>query len=156
MTPNRTDDPRTQGARDAFEAAVDDLDAATANRLRIARREALSASRSRWSAWMPVAGAALLGVLAWLLWPRAEAPAPTPRPMIVETPRQAPAREVDTTPIALPPAPEPVVVAPEEPEAVDPEVVPDDAEPAWIDEEEGELYAWLGDAPVAPDEGDAL
>ena len=156
MTPNRSDDPRTQGARDAFEAAVDDLDAATANRLRIARREALSASRTRFPAWMPVAGAALLGALAWMLWPRAEAPAPTPRPVIVDTPREAPAREA-APPIAAPPAPEPVAVAPEaELEAIDPEIVPDDAEPAWIDEEEGELYAWLGDAPVAPDEGDAL
>jgi hypothetical protein len=79
------------------------------------------------------------------------------RRALVVTPREAPGPGVDAPPAVAPPAPEPVVAAPEaELDAVDPEGVPEDAEPAWIDEEEGELYAWLGDAPVAPDEGDAL
>ena len=143
------DDPLLRRARDTFEGAVDGLDPATANRLRIARRAALSASAPSRGWLLPLAGAAAMGWLAWLAWPRAQAPVAAPGP-------------VATIPVAPAPA---VVVAPGEPvvdaPTVDPliEALPVDDDPDWtaLDEDDAEVYAWLADAPVAPEaEGDAL
>ena len=95
-----------------------------------------------------MAGAAAMALVAWLAWPRAQAPVPA------------------TPPVATTPAPTPAVVdAPEVP-VIDDEIIeapdadaPVDEETAWaaLDDEDAEVYAWLADAPVAPDdEGDAL
>jgi hypothetical protein len=169
MSADEPRDPLATRARALFEAQAADPDPAIANRLRLARRAALASrpSPARW--WLPLAGATALGALAWMLWPRAHAPAPVPAPVVVApAPRPSPQVEPRVEPSVEPPAPLP---RPETPLAIDdavvpegvpddalaPESLPDDAEPAWMDEEDVELYAWLGDAPVAPDDGsDAL
>ena len=69
---------------------------------------------------------------------------------------------VATTPVAPAPA---IVVPPEDPVVEAPTVDPfigeipvdDDADWTALDEDDADVYAWLADAPVAPeDEGDAL
>lgn len=115
-------DAITARARHLFDRASSQLDARTANTLRLARREALAPSRPmRRGAWIP-AGAAMAAVLAvglsWWL-PQQSAVAPTATGELAAVTAVNPALAVD-----------------------------DDAE----------LYAWLGDAPVAvePANGSAL
>lgn len=100
-------------ARDLFDRASSRVDVATANRLRLARRDALATSPAG-SHWLrsttALAAALLLGVIWW---------APTHAP--------SPAPTGASTDIPL----DPVGVA---------------------GEDDAELYAWLGDAPVAPDQ----
>lgn len=105
-------------AREAFESAVDSIDAGTGNRLRLMRREALAGTPSRARSWLvpsiAVAAAVLAIGLAW---------------------RQPAAPDGSTTP----------VLAAEE-----------SAQLGFPSEDEAELYAWLGDAPVATPTGDTL
>ncbi len=112
----------TARARDLFDRASTQLDARTANTLRLARREALAPSRpKRRGAWIP-AGAAMAAVLAvglsWWL-PQQSTVVPGASGEFVAVPAASTELAVD-----------------------------DDAE----------LYAWLGDAPVAiePAKGGAL
>jgi hypothetical protein len=106
-------DPKT-----LFEDAVQGLDLATANRLRLARRAVLAgdARASRRAPWLPAlaASCALVLGLAWWLPQRAATPTSAPPP----------------------------VVAGADDEALD----------LAQDAEDTELYAWLGEAPVAADE----
>jgi hypothetical protein len=149
MNSDDRDDPLLRRAREAFEGAVDGVDPSTANRLRLARRAALAAPASPRGWLLPLAGAAAMGVLAWLAWPRAQVPTALPAP-------------VATMPVAPAPA---VVVAPGEPVVEEPAVdlliedvpVDDDTDWAALDDDDAEVYEWLADAPVAPDTGeDAL
>jgi hypothetical protein len=75
-------------------------------------------------------------------------------------PAVPPVREPMAPPAAAPIASTPEVETVEPVEAIDlPEDVLADDDPAWdaLDDEDEELYAWLADAPVAPDaEEDAL
>lgn len=112
---NRPDtDITTRAARELFDRASDRLDLATANRLRLIRRDALAAPAAR-RPWLPTA-AALAGVAMFtVLWWR---------------PTMAP---------SAPSGPAPATAA----ASLDVDAVSD---------EDAELYAWLGDAPVAPDD----
>ena len=161
MTPNDESDPIARRAREVFAAAADGLDAGTANRLRLARRSALaSTSRPMRFAPLAVATAVALALVAWWAGQRAQVPAPAPvavqppAPAPVVAPKEAAPREAPAVP-----SPEPAIVAIEPaPAIVDEESVPAD-EPEWaaLEDEDVELYAWLADAPVAPDDdGDAL
>jgi hypothetical protein len=179
------DDPILRRARDAFEAAVDDIDPGTANRLRLARRAALSTRDSRRGWLLPLAGAAAMGLVAWLAWPRAQAPATapgpvatlpaTPAPSVVAVPEppvieDRPVRadvmqddvmlddvmqddviRDDANPVAV--IPDSMLDAP-----IDEQLpIDDDTDWAALDEDDAEIYAWLADAPVAPEtQGDAL
>jgi hypothetical protein len=109
---HESDTPGTLPVRDLFDRASRRVDAAAANRLRHARREALApVPPRRLGAWIP-AGAAMAAVLAvGLAWWLPEQPAVVPSGM-VQT---------------------------------------DAADPAWAIDEDAEVYAWLGDAPVATD-----
>ena len=153
-TPNESD-PIARRAREVFDAASGDVDATTAGRLRLARRAALAAPAPSPRAWLaPLAGAAALGLVAWLAWPRAQAPEPVP----------APVATAPVTPAAIPPPPSPAVpdpAVPAQPRVEAPlddplDAVPVDDDTAWaaLDEDDAELYAWLADAPVAPDTGE--
>ncbi|KFN43344.1 hypothetical protein [Arenimonas oryziterrae] len=105
-------------ARQLFDRAGDRLDTATANRLRLMRREALRGAAgpaSRLGTWLPV-GAAAVAVLALAIAWRA----PVPEENIADTPDT----ELGT-------------------------------DPAVTGEDDAELYAWLGDAPVATTPGKA-
>jgi hypothetical protein len=104
-------------ARESFERAVDALDVGTVNRLRLLRREALSARPRPSFAWLlPTAAAAVVVLALALVW-RTPKPAPPPSdPVVAE----------ELTPLDFP------------------------------SEEEAELYAWLGEAPVATPKGSAL
>ncbi|HMB55728.1 MAG TPA: hypothetical protein VKM35_00800 [Arenimonas sp.] len=108
---NDLNQPRADAARALFDRASARLDTATANRLRLARREALSAPRHR-PMFLPVGAAAAavlaIGLVWWL-----------PKPAVDVAPTTA---ETST-------------------------------DPALLGEDDTELYAWLGDAPVAPDKG---
>ena len=150
-TPDDTD-PLARRARAEFDAACAHLDAADANRLRLARRTALAGPpRARSLAWAPIAGAVAVGLLAVWAWPRSPGPAPAATPIV-----DAPA---PTAAPAVPVAPEPPVVALEDPDPLAGDDLLTDAEPEWeaLGDEDAELYAWLADAPVAPDAGaDAL
>lgn len=103
-------EPIERRARELFERASQQVEPATANRLRQSRRQALSSSPRKWRLLPAAATAAIVAIaLAWWL------------------PRQGSAPVVDA------------------PEAV--------TDGTLIDsEEDNEIYAWLGDAPVAPDE----
>ena len=174
MTTSDDPDRLAQRARAEFDAACDGLDAATANRLRIARRAALAPPPRRWTL-APLAGAIAVGIAAWLAWPRAPGPAtaPTPIASAPATPRPVP----DPVVLPVPAAPEPHAAPPVEPAlAQQPpdgdeapldeasldeppldEALADDPDLEALGEDDAELYAWLADAPVAPDaEGDAL
>ena len=149
-TPDDTD-PLARRARAEFDAACTQLDAADANRLRLARRSALAGPpRARPWTWAPLAGAVAIGLLALWAWPRSPAPAPAP---IVDAPADPPA----TLPgPAIPATP---IVSSEDADDMPIDEVLADAEPEWeaLGDEDAELYAWLADAPVAPDAGaDAL
>jgi hypothetical protein len=160
MTTPDDNDPTARRARAVFEAASAGLDPATANRLRLARRDALAGPPARRFALAPLAGAVALALVALWLWPRAHAPAPAPLATTPPAPAVAP---------AVPPAPSAVVAPIPEPPSVAalperPAVVPDPLDDALADdefdlvdnEEDAELYAWLADAPVAPDDEGAL
>ena len=103
-------------ARESFGQAVDSLDAGTANRLRLFRREALGSPRRRVRAWLLPIGAVAATVLVLTINWRAPAANPPNDPIVVE----------DLAPLEFP------------------------------TEDEAELYAWLGEAPVATAEGSAL
>jgi hypothetical protein len=93
-----------------------------------------------------------VALLAWLAWPRAQAPAPEATPVAALP--VAPTGPAVRDPVVPTP---PLVEAPLD-EPFDGEVPVDD-DTAWaaLDDEDAELYAWLADAPVAPDDGgDAL
>jgi hypothetical protein len=157
MTTPEASDPIARRAREVFEAASADLDGATAGRLRLARRSALSASPAPLLGWLaPLAGAVAVGLAAWLAWPRAQAPTVAPAPIATTpvAPVSPPPLEVDA-PHA--PTAQPLVEAPVD-EAIDEDMPADDeTELASLDDEDAELVAWLADAPVAPDTGgDAL
>ena len=157
MKPTDELDPVARRAREVFAAASDDLDPVTAGRLRLARRAALAGPPAP-RAWLtPLAGAVAVALVAWLAWPRGQAPAPVPAPVATRP----------TTPAPIPPTepgvPDAVVSTPPAVEAPldDPldDEVPVDDDTAWaaLDDEDAELYAWLADAPVAPDaEGESL
>jgi hypothetical protein len=110
-------------SRELFERAVDRVDLATSNRLRLMRRDALSNAPRHEPGpvrrWLPVASIASALIVAGLVW-------------------------------WLPRAPEPTIAA--TPDSMD---VSDATFPA---DDESELYAWLGEAPVAvdPPQGEAL
>jgi hypothetical protein len=162
-TPNDHDDLIARRARAGFEAACADLDPATANRLRIARRAALAGPQAPRPWLVPVGGAIALALAAWLMWPRDPGIASAP---VVATP-PAPAPTAPRPDDATPDTPV-VVVPPVAPSTDNVEAPPEDLladepladdEPAWdeLDDEDAELYAWLADAPVAPDtEADSL
>jgi hypothetical protein len=102
----------TARMRELFERASHRVDAAAANRLRRARRDALApAPQRRLGAWIP-AGAAMAAVLAvgvgWWL--------PERSTVVPSSVAQA-----------------------------------DAADPAWAVDDDADVYAWLGDAPVAID-----
>lgn len=84
----RSDDIAAR-ARESFAHAVDSLDVASANRLRLLRREALASRASPARSWLLPATAVAAGVLALsLAWrtstgPTAPAPAPTPAAPVV-------------------------------------------------------------------------
>lgn len=97
-------------ARELFERSSDKIDVATANRLRLARRDAQSTASPRKSSrsLLPMAtvATAMLAIgLAWWL-PREQTPEHAP--VAIET-----------------------------------------AQEAYIADEDAEVYAWLGEAPVA-------
>jgi hypothetical protein len=96
-----------------FEQSVEALDVATANRLRLMRREVLSMGKPgnavRW--WLPTGAFASVALLAMIGWVASQS---LPHP----------------SPVAVADVPTDVVLA---------------------DDDEVELYAWLGDAPVATD-----
>jgi hypothetical protein len=118
-------------SRALFERSVERLDVGTANRLRLARRDALNSPASigaprAWTA--AVAASALLALgLAWWL-PRSTTHSTGAAPAVVSVPAVSPQASADATDVAL--------------------SADDDAD----------LYAWLGDAPVAvdPPEGESL
>lgn len=157
MTTPDESDPIARRAREVFEAASADLDGTTAGRLRLARRTALSASPSPMRGWLaPLVGAVAVALAAWLAWPRAQAPVPQQAPIATTpiAPTTPPPIEVEA-----PQAPmeSPLVEAPVDESVDDDALADDDPELASFDDEDAELYAWLADAPVAPDaEGDAL
>jgi hypothetical protein len=173
MNAPHDDDSFARRARAEFDAAVDGLDAGAANRLRLARRAALAGPAGTPRLFAPLAGAIALALAAWWAWPRwfAEAPAPGPAP-VASTPAPVPtpqrAAPAVPAPVPLPVAPpvaSPVLPsATPSPEAIadEPAAPADDALPEeedWDDYNEGdaELYAWLAEAPVAPEEqGGAL
>ena len=107
-------------SRELFESAVEQLDTATSNRLRLMRRHAQSAPAATGTRWLLPTGAAAVALLALTLawWqPRgAEPVAGTAAVTAAATGDQFPS------------------------------------------EDDAELYAWLGEAPVATDDaqGDAL
>ena len=147
------DDPIARRAREVFDAASGDIDPTTAGRLRLARRAALSAPPSRRGWLAPLAGAVAVALVAWFAWPRTQAPVPAPiaTTPIAPTPTVAP--EAIEEPVA--PAELPLVESPGTP--IEDEAPADDPEWAALDDEDAEVYAWLADAPVAPDTGeDAL
>lgn len=117
------DADNVSASRELFERAVHRVDLATGNRLRLMRRDALSAAPRHQLGparrWLPVASLASALIVVGLAW-------------------------------WLPRAPEPTSAA-----TADPIDVSDAAFPA---EDETELYAWLGEAPVAvdPPQGEAL
>jgi hypothetical protein len=121
---NRDGGGMADKARASFERAVGDLPVATANRLRLARRNALvrdaghpaSARIARWRIPLAAAAVVLLG-LGW--WRQSEAP------------------------IVAPSAP---VAARAAPAAAPPSL------PMLANEDEADLYDWLAEAPVATDE----
>lgn len=101
-------------SRELFERSVERIDAATGNRLRLMRRDALAGARQRRARWLaPGVTAALVLLLAGLAW---WLPAP---------PEQAAA--------ALPPE------------------ILDGGEAVFPGDKDAEMYAWLGEAPVAVD-----
>ena len=152
MNPTDELDPVARRAREVFAAASDDLDPTTAGRLRLARRAALAAPAPSPRVWLaPLAGAVAVALVAWLAWPRAQAPVPVTAPVAT-----APVAPLPAVPEPATPMP-PLVEAPLE-EPLD-EAAPVDDDTAWaaLDEDDAELYAWLADAPVAPDtEGESL
>ena len=86
----RRDESLERHAREAFDASVARLDAATRARLRDARRAAIDELESRrrpaWQGWAPVAVAASAALLAVLLWRTpAESPQPVAGPVFAET-----------------------------------------------------------------------
>ena len=95
--------------RESFEHRIQHLDAATANRLRLMRRDALSSARRARSHWRPVGVASFAVLAVGLVWwmPRSTPPPATPAP-----------------------------------------IAADFGDAAMLDED-SDLYAWLGDAPVA-------
>jgi hypothetical protein len=155
-------DPLARRARAVFASASDDLDPAAANRLRLARRAALAGPPMRRPAFAPIAGAIAIALAALWLWPRTHAPATAPATVAVQPPRPvATPAPVTTVPPAAPTPDAPDVAAGTDApvlatEAPDDEFA-DDALELGEDEEDAEVYAWLADAPVAPDDGaDAL
>jgi hypothetical protein len=156
MKPTEAPDPVARRAREVFAAASDHVDPATAGRLRLARRAALAAGSPPRAWLMPIAGAVAAALVAWLAWPHAQAPAPVPAPVATSpaVPEPAPV-SVPDVPAALPA--HPLVEAPIDEPLEDDVPIDDDAAWAALDDEDAELYAWLADAPVAPDDGgDAL
>ena len=108
-------DPKTPKA--LFEDAVQGLDLATANRLRLARRGVLSgdARPARRAPWLPALAATAVLVLGVAWWLPQRGPAPVAAPTPTLTPADAEAVELAQ------------------------------------DAEDTDLYAWLGEAPVAAD-----
>jgi hypothetical protein len=158
MTPNESD-PIARRAREVFAAASAQVDATTAGRLRLARRTALSAPPSR--AWgMPLAAAIAVALGAWLAWPRAQAPDVAPAPVATDPVAPAPPSVVASpVEVEIPRAgPDvPLVEAPVDDAPADDLLPEDDADWDALEDEDAEVYAWLADAPVAPDSGaDAL
>ena len=119
-----------EAARALFERSVERLDVGTANRLRLARRDALnSPANIRAPRLLPaaVAASALLALgLAWWL-PRVTQPA-----------------AVAPTAIGSPDVQSPAPI--------------DSADAVLSADDDADLYAWLGDAPVAvdPPQGESL
>ena len=150
------DDAIARRAREVFEAASANVDPTTGGRLRLARRAALAGPARPPRKGLLVfagagAGALAVAMAAWLAWPRAQAPGPapiaatptTPAPVAVEAPdgpAVVPDVEVDVPP--------PIEAMP------DLDVADDEATWAALDDEDAELYAWLADAPVAPEDGE--
>jgi len=100
-------------SRQLFERSVERIDAATGNRLRLMRRDALAGARPPRARWLaPAATAASVILLASLAW-------------------------------WLPTTPEQVAALP-------PEVL-DSGEAILPGDNDAEMYAWLGEAPVAVD-----
>ena len=153
MTTPDAPDPLARRARAAFDAASESVPAATANRLRLARRAALSGPPPRRRRVAPIAGAIAVGLAAWWAWPRVEAPtdAPVAATRIVPTPAMPEVRDATPPPDVAPNVAVPDAAIAED--AVPPEDVLADDDPALdaIDDDDAELYAWLADAPVAPD-----
>ncbi|MGH8029607.1 MAG: hypothetical protein ACREO3_06715 [Arenimonas sp.] len=159
-------DPIARRARDVFDAASGNLDATMGGRLRLARRHALGARRApaRWLAPATLAIAISLVFAAW--WSAQRKPATESMPVVVQP--QVPAAPVPQVEPEVPIAPMEPVAAPDgqqivaiEPGSPDEAALDDDVvateDPQWAADEDVELYAWLADAPVAPDtEGDAL
>jgi hypothetical protein len=107
-------DPIARRARELFEQASRQSGPAAINRLRIARRMALSASPRRRAPLLPLAAAASLLALAMAWW----------------LPRQ----ETASIPAGRSASADQAVME---------------------SDEDSEIYAWLSDAPVAPDDGKA-
>ena len=131
---DRAQDGVGDAARSRFERAVHDLPAATSNRLRLARRDALAGNtpgrrRAGWAIPVGATAALLLGI-AW--WRQAPAPGPAPGvalPSVTQASasRNPGARQAGSSVVELP------------------------------SEDEAELYAWIADTPVASDaQGGAL
>lgn len=84
----RRNDDIAARARESFAHAVDSLDVASANRLRLLRREALASRASPARSWLLPATAAAAGVLAlslaWRTSTGPTAPAPAPAPVVSE------------------------------------------------------------------------
>jgi hypothetical protein len=107
-------------ARESFENSVAGLDQATSNRLRLMRREALSAARTPARAWgLPLAASAVAVLALGLVWRTNTNPAMLPTPAPADT-----GEEISAT--------------------------------GFPSEEDADLYAWLGEAPVAPAQGKTL
>jgi len=107
-------------ARESFENSVAGLDQSTSNRLRLMRREALSAARAPARAWgIPLAATAAAVLALGLAWRTNTNPATAPMPAPADT-----HEEVSAT--------------------------------GFPSEEDADLYAWLGEAPVAPAQGKTL
>ena len=105
-------------ARQAFDAAVDSIDAGVGNRLRLMRREALAGPRAAKAGWLvpsiAIAAAILAVGLAWR------------QPALPTDPSTAAIAVDEAAPLGFP------------------------------SDDEVELYAWLGEAPVATPAGESL
>lgn len=100
-------------SRQLFERSVERIDAATGNRLRLMRRDALAGARRQRARWVaPAAAAASVLLLASLAW------------WLPATPEQT---------VALPPG------------------ALDGGDAIFPGDNDAEMYAWLGEAPVAVD-----
>jgi hypothetical protein len=114
QTRNPQDEIIRSRARESFENSVSGLDLGTGNRLRLMRREALSAVRPSARSWgLPIVATAVAMLAVGLAWRSGTAPTPAPEQVTVNA-----GEEVSAS--------------------------------GFPSEEDAELYAWLGEAPVAP------